>query len=445
MLRRSQLVTPPTLVPQFNGIRNFLAANATGITRDTAIVSELARILFCKSYDELQKKPDEVVDFQVKPGESLTEVEKRIRGLFQAVKQDRSAIFDQDEEIALDARSLSYVVEVLQKYEITRAKRDALGEAFETLIGPTLRGGEGQFFTPRNLVRLMIRMINPKPHERVIDPACGSGGFLVIALEHVQKALEMQNKFSEGVERDSEKIADNIVGIEKDAFLAKLASVYLAIVRNHHPYTPKQIFCENSLAPPDMWSVETQRKAELASFDVVVTNPPFGSRIPVNGSRILSQYSLARLWKTKKKKQEVQYIQTDRLKEAEAPQILFIERCLQFLRDSGRMAIVLPEGILGNAITGYVRKFIREEAEIVAVIDCPLETFLPSTPTKVGVLVLQKRSNPAKKPVFMAIADRCGHNRRGIPLKRADGALDDDFPIIADAFDAFRSKHNVSF
>lgn len=368
----------------------------------------------------------------------------RITSLFQKVKQERHEIFEPDERILLDPQSLHYVVRVLQRYEISKAGRDVLGEAFETFIGPTLRGEEGQFFTPRNVVRLMVRMVDPRPNELLIDPACGSGGFLVVALGRIWDKVETESKRGSQTEnlvrRSQIKAAESIVGLEKDQFLRKIARIYMAILGDGSG----TVFCENSLARPETWSSETQSRVKLGTFDVVVTNPPFGARIPVKGDTILSQYDLGYEWKTKRTKQ-VDYFRTHKLKDAESPQILFIERCLDFLREGGRMAIVLPEGILGNATTGYVRKFVSDQADVLAVIDCPLETFLPSTPTKVGVLVLQKTKQRSKRDVFMAIADRCGHDRRGVPLVRPDGTLDDDFPAVADAFDVFRKRKHVSF
>lgn len=443
ILKRQQLIRPQTLIREFTDIRNFLAANATGITRDTAIVTEMAKILFCKAFDEINKGPEEIVDFQMSLHEAPEKVKFRLEGIFAKTKESKPEIFDPNDEIALDANSICYVVRILQKYEITRADRDALGEAFETLIGPTLRGEEGQFFTPRNVIRLMIRMVNPKPSESLIDPACGSGGFLVIALDHMLRSIEKNEHcptLSKAEEAKSELVS-HIIGMDKDSFLARLARVYVAIMSGDSA----QVFCENSLATHDSWSSVTKSKVALGSFDIVVTNPPFGSRIPVTGEELLSQYSLGRLWKTRKEADKTDYVRTSRLKPFESPQILFIERCLDFLREGGRMAIVLPEGVLGNTATGYVRRFIRNKAEVVAIVDCPLETFLPSTPTKVCILVLQKLGKPQERSVFMAIAQKCGHDRRGVPLIGSKGALEDDFPIISDAFDEFRGRHHVSF
>lgn len=173
-------------------------------------------------------------------------------------------------------------------------------------------------------------------------------------------------------------------------------------------------------------------------YDVVLTNPPFGSKIPVAGDETLDQFDLARRWSYAPRAQR--WIQHNELREAVPPQILFIERCWQLLTDGGRCGIVLPEGALGNQTLGYVRQWLTERADILAVIDCPLETFMPSTSTKTVILVFQRRSKPRRPHIFMAISERCGHDRRGKPLLAADGAPDDDFPRIAVAWKSPRLK-----
>ena len=142
-----------------------------------------------------------------------------------------------------------------------------------------------------------------------------------------------------------------------------------------------------------------------------LTNPPFGSKIPVRGEEKLSQYNLGRKWKRDKESQDWQI---GNLKDKEAPQILFIERCLQLLRPGGRMALVLPDGTIGNRQLEYLRDFILGEARLVAVIDVPIETFMPNTSTKTSILVLEKtKSTEADYPIFMAVCETCGHDRRG--------------------------------
>ncbi len=324
------------------------------------------------------------------------------------------------EELILDEGSVALAVAKLQGLSVLSAERDVLGEAFESLIGPSLRGAEGQFFTPRNLVQMCVEMMNPRGDERVIDPACGAGGFLGEAMRHLNGGRSKSGKGA-------------IVGIDKDAFLATLCSDHLALYQRPH-----SVFCDNSLERPAGWSAALREAVPLGSFDVVLTNPPFGAAIPVKGEELLRQYDLARRWKRSNRAGDWQM--TGQMMPSRPPQILFIERCLQLLRAGGRAALVLPEGIFGNESDGYVRHWVSQQADLLAIVDCPLATFMPSTPTKTCVLFLQKkdprRQAPEDHQVFLAIAEHCGHDRRGKPLYRPDDCRLDDFPLIAAAYRA---------
>jgi len=200
------------------------------------------------------------------------------------------------------------------------------------------------------------------------------------------------------------------------------------------------ILCEDSLENPIHWKAETQLKIQLYTFDILITNPPFGSKIPVSGEEKLKQYELAHQWK--KSKENDGGWDKYKIKDKEAPQILFIERCFQLLKDGGKMAIVLPEGTFGNTDLGYIRKFILDRARLIAVIDVPLETFMPNTGTKTSILIVQKLSNekiPSDYPVFMAIAETCGHDRRGNEMEG------DDIKDMAEQFNKWKNEVDFKF
>jgi len=426
LYKRKDLQKTQNLKAIFNDIRNHLAGNVTGITRDEAIAQEIINLLFCKIYDEIYTAPNEQVIFRAGVDEDVHRVKERITELFNKVKKEYDDVFEDTDTIKLDAESIFYVVGMLQKYEITTAERDVIGDAFEVFIGPALRGAEGQFFTPRNVVKMAVEMLDPKPGEYVIDPACGSGGFLIVALEHVWRKLDEEAKkkgWSETilVTKKKEVASKFFAGIDKDSFLAKVTKAYMAIVGDGRG----GIFCDNSLLPPEEWNTKTQDRIKLNKFNVLLTNPPFGAKIPIRGERVLSQYELGYEWK----KEGGRWIKTNKLLDKQPPQILFIERCLQLLDEGGRMGIVLPEGILGNIGDGYIREFILNKADILAVVDLPSETFQPSTATKTCILFLKKRNErePTNK-IFMAIARKVGHNKRGKPIK------EDDLPLIAESY-----------
>jgi type I restriction enzyme M protein len=196
------------------------------------------------------------------------------------------------------------------------------------------------------------------------------------------------------------------------------------------------IACGNSLLPFHELPKPARAVLQPESYDVVVTNPPFGAKIPVTGDDVLGQYDLARKWVYSARTSA--WVATEQVRDAVPPQILFIERCWQLLREGGRCGVVLPEGVLGNQSLGYIRRWLIDRADILSVVDCPLETFMPSTSTKTVLLVFQRRRAPTRPDVFMAVAEQCGHDRRGQPLVASDGTIDDDFPKIAEAWQRTR-------
>ncbi len=438
--RRKDLKPTHNLKATFKAIRNHLAANTVGATRDEVLAQQLINLIFCKIYDERFTEPNDIVTFRAGVDEEAKDIKERILDLFDKVKRKYKEVLDDSDTITLDANSVAYVVGELQNYCLIEAERDIIADAFETFIGHALKGGQGQFFTPRNVVKMMVDILDPDDEDLIIDPACGSGGFLIEALRHVWRKLDAEGEKyhwnSENLKEEKMEFALNrIRGIDKDYFLAKVAKAYMAIVGDGK----SGIFCEDSLENPRNWDSKTKEKIHLGDFSVLLTNPPFGSKIPVRGEEKLKQFELGHKWKFNK--QTGQW-ERGKLKDKEAPQILFIERCLQLLKDGGRMAIVLPDGIFGNESLGYIRNWLLKQGRIVAVIDVPLETFMPNTSTKTTIMIFQKLSEAKIKkdyPVFMAVAETCGHDRRGKETK------DDDILKVADSFREWSKKNDFKF
>jgi type I restriction enzyme M protein len=443
LFKRKDLKVPSDLKAVFRDLRNHLAGNVTGITRDEALAQQIINLLFCKIYDEVNTGLDDVVTFRSGIDEPPREVRKRIVALFDdKVTGDFNDVFDKKiDSITIDAESLVYVVGELENYCITEAPRDAVGDAFEVFIGPALRGGEGQFFTPRNVVRMMINILDPEPGHMILDPACGSGGFLIMALEHSWKKMEVQAEAKgwSAVQLDRKKrdIASKCFrGIEKDPFLAKVTKAYMAIIGDGRG----GVFCENSLLPSEGWHQGTRESIKLGSFNVVLTNPPFGTKILIKRERVLSQYELGYKWKKDKKTSKVE--KTNTLHEDQPPQILFLERCLQFLKPGGRLGIVLPESILGNPSYEYIVTYVLDKTEIIGVVTMPEHLFKTSgkggTHCKVCILFLERRTVNHPYDIFMADVKWRGHDSRGNPTirkaKSGEDILVDEVPDVAPRF-----------
>lgn len=432
--KRKDLQVPHNLKLVFKTIRNHLAGNFKGATRDEELAKELINLIFCKIYDEKFTKQNDIVNFRIGLNEDLKTVEKRVLDIFNKLKSKYAEVIDVSDSIKLDKEAIAYVVGELQNYTLLDSQRDVIAEAFETFIGYALKGAQGQFFTPRNIVKLLVEITNPKPDELVIDPACGSGGFLVESLKHMWDSLENQAKeygWSETA-LNEEKIAtamQKIRGIEKDNFLSKVTKAYMIIIGDGKG----GIHCEDSLEQRREWQAKTKQNISFNQFDVLLTNPPFGKDIKIIGEEKLSQYDLAYQWR----KENNVFIKTNKLKTEEVPQILFIERSLQLLKDGGRMAIVLPETFFHAPKSRYVLNFMLKNNNLTWVIDLPHNTFRPHNNAKCLAVIIEKNIQQQDK-INMAVIEEMGHDHQGKEIYRWDDKLKkidktnlwDDTPLV---------------
>lgn len=416
---------------------------------------ELLKVIFCKIEDE-KNIPNPLQFYTTSkersnPDGQLT-VQKRISKIFNMVKKKYSSIFDGNDEIKLHPRSLAYIVSELQKYTLLNTNIDIKGKAYEELVGANLRGDRGEFFTPRNIMHMTVDMLVPKSDERVLDPASGTGGFLVIAMNKVIEELKniMTKEFgkpendwsTEEYQIVRDKIAEiaqsNFYGFDINPDLVKATKMNMVMNNDGSG----NIFRLNSLEPPHEWSEELKNELSaklgipqnnllnhktIGFFDVIVTNPPFGSQIPIKDPHILEQYELAYIWERKKDG----WAKTDRLQSSVPPEQLFIERCLQFLEPGGRMGIVLPDSILGAPGLGYIRHWLVKNTFIIGSIDLHADTFQPGNGTQTSILILQKKNKGVLDQeeksgimkdynIFMAMIDKIGHDKRGNTLFKRD-------------------------
>ncbi len=444
--KRKDLRPAANLKPTFKTIRNYLAANAVGITRDEVFASQIINLIFCKIYDERFTKPDDIVQFRAGLKEKDENVLERIQKLFECVKRQYSDVIEVSDSIILDAKCIKYIVGELQLYSLKDSSRDAVGEAFEIFIGPSLKGAQGQFFTPRNVVNMVIRMIDPGVDEKILDPACGSGGFLVEALRYVWNKVEETGAEygwpEKEIEAEKQKVAiKNFRGIDKDSFLSKVAKAYLAILGDGRG----GIHCENSLDSFSNWNPRTFEDIQPGTFDIIVTNPPFGKKLAIDTTDILNLYELGHRWAV----QDGAFCMGG-LADKQPPQLLFIERCFQMLRDGGRMGIVLLESIFGMPKYQYVVNYIQRKAKILAVVTLPEDLFQPHTHAKCCVLICKKYEKGesfetcSDYDVFMSDVKWCGHDSRGNVTytfdENGEKVVLDEIPLVADKYTEVRKR-----
>lgn len=328
--------------------------------------------------------------------------------LIPLLRRSYPKIVDERDRFGMGDTALRESFRILESVQLSHSPAHVLGDAFQALIGPRLRGDKGQFFTPRSLVRAMVGVVNPQRGESILDPACGTGGFLAEAHRHQQEHAFGGN------------VTGRLVGIDKDHDLFRIASSLLEITCGKRT----ELFNLNSL------DVRETGAGALGdnSFDVVLTNPPFGSKIGVRDKEVLREYALARQW-IKRSDNGTWHI-TETVSATQDPQILFLEMCVRKLKTGGRLAIVLPEGVFGNKQTGYVWHWIRTQGRITSLLDCPRTTFQPGTDTKTNVLFFEKGAETTDH-VRIAVALTCGHDRRGRIRTQDLRPYPDDFATLS--------------
>ena len=410
LYKRKDLKGTHNLKDIFSELRGYIAGNSVGVNRDEAIAKEMIHLILCKIYDERFTRMDDMVSFRASESDTDEEIKKRIDGLFLSVKTKYRDVLSESDTIDFDGHTLRYIIGKIQNYCLIDTDRDIIADAFEVFIGGSLKGEQGQFFTPKNVVKTLVAAVDPTLEDIIIDPSCGSGSFLVEALKQLWNEIDdegLSYGWSESAIAEEKKTVGikNIRGIEKDSFLTKLGKAYMAILGDGKG----GIFCEDSLELPSNWNTLTQQNVKLGTFSVSFSNPPFGKDIKVTGKTKLSQYELAKKVDSKGK---------EKILDEGNVSTLFLERNLQLLKDGGRVGIILPETYFHAPNQKNVREFMFKH-NIQWVIDLPHDTFRPHNNAKCIAIVIQKNTKQQKK-INMAVAEYIGHDHNGKPLYKFD-------------------------
>jgi type I restriction enzyme M protein len=411
----------------FRRCHNYIAGNQ-GLQKPEAFW-ELLKLIFCKIQDE---RYSDQVQFYVSGAErrglnGQLKVKERIDKLFRDVKDEYTQIFKRGEEIELTPAVLTYLVSQLQMYSLLDSDIDVKGKAYEEIVGSNLRGDRGEFFTPRNVCRMAVQMLDPDEHTLILDPACGTGGFLIIAMNHVlQKILDAELVKRGGNreraeqatrERAAQFLKTNIFGIDINPNLVKAAKMNMVMNNDG----TGGLYQGNSLASPATWNPGI--RPLVGKIEALLTNPPFGSKIPIDDPAILDAYDLGHVWTYNPKGDR--WVKTQAVQKSQPPEILFIERCVKFLKPGiGKAAMVVPDGILGAPGLGYVRQWLLANTRILASIDMHPDTFQPSTSVQTSIIVFQRKTadqvaleaaagRQSDYAVFMALGNHIGHDKRG--------------------------------
>jgi type I restriction enzyme M protein len=361
---------------------------------------ELSKIIFVKIRDEqIARKKGSPYDFQIKTHETAESVNKRILSLYEDAKKIDPEVFT--DTIKSPASKLFTVINHLQSVNLSKTDLDTKGVAFERFMEDFFKGKQGQYFTPREVVSFIINLCDFDNNSKILDPACGSGGFLLHALDHIrEKAGEFYDEGSaENFKYWHDFAANNLFGIEVNERIARVAKMNMIIHDDGHT----NVICSDALER--FRKIQNiNQKFQENSFDLVLTNPPFGATIKKEEKPYLNEFIFG---KNKGKDRKTQ-----------KTEILFIERCWQFLKEgTGKLAIILPDGILTNKTLDYVRNFAQDKFEIEGIFSLPQVTFVHyGAGLKSSILILRKKGKNEKANdnyVFCALADKVGYDGTG--------------------------------
>lgn len=334
-------------------------------------LDEICKLVYAKLFDEENSLKSHGYTFQRSIYNSVEECAAELRQLYLRAIDDDKAIFvnkiptyDRSrgvfrDQLLLSSPAIVRAVELLQHYDFSKSPVDIKGRAFQNVLLPAVRSGMGQYFTPKEVIEFIVQIMRPNVRELVIDPFCGSGHFLTSALDHVRTVHAREDK------QFHEFAFTRLHGVEKSDRMVRVAMTDMRLHGDGH----SNIRCIDALLPfsnyPDLYR---------ETFDVVMTNPPFGVDLPLDSLSQLGPFTLA----------------AER-RSSVSLEIVALERCLQLLRPGGRLAIVLPDGILSNRNTEYVRQWLAQHARLRGIVSLPVETFSPfGANIKTSILVMRK-------------------------------------------------------
>ncbi len=427
------------------------------------VFEEIFKIIYAKLYDEKlarEKREDQEIIFRkYRDPEKTYEVIND--QLFKKAIKEWPDTFEESDRIRLSPARLNICVPFLEKirlFELGKGELEIIDSAFEYLITEVSKGKKGQYFTPRHVIKMCVKMLNPKDGEYIIDPACGSGGFLLHVMYHVWKELKTEKA-------KNSYASKYLFGFDFDDNMRRISQALMLIAGDgrHHIFKrdaldardwrdreaeEARVALRSLLAKIDSSADEKENQLtyRYLRFDVLLTNPPFAGENPESG--LLRQYELAK--------------KDGKLKNNVERHILFIERSLDAVRPGGRLAVVLPQGVLNNTNMKYIREWLFDKARILAVVGLHINTFKPHTGTKTSVLFLQKWTDGiigSRKdyPIFMATSKKPGKNNSGDYIYKKDDkgnfvsdnkgrkVLDHDLDQIAEEFRKFVKEEKFSF
>lgn len=447
-LKKEDLIVPVDLKIAFKRCHN--AMYRTGIdSEDVAL--DMVRIILAKLEDESSSKDE--CDFSITPDEYADAKLRnlacsRVQKLFFSVRDRFPDVFSSHEKITASDDQLAIVISHLQHYAFMDAPHDVIGTAYEVYVASHLKGERGQFFTNRLAINMMVRMLDPSEKDIILDPSCGSGGFLITAMNYVFGKIDNSSRTSNAKEVLKRNVVHQLFGIDISPKLVKIAKANMLLGKDGHGGIERG----NSLDEVKKLTAKFQERAGMGMVTMILTNPPFGAGhdIRIKEPNILRHFAAGHVWNVA---DDGRFVIEDRLnsKVGVAPELLFLERCIEWLKPGGVLGIVMAKGQLDNREALAVRHRVINSCKILAVVNLHEDTFEPFCGSKASVIFLEKLDNMSSEdyPIFMAISNKVGQSSRGEPIFKRDQegnpvvkngcyVLDEDLSDIAEDYHKFK-------
>lgn len=419
---------------------------------DDDLTMDMVRIILAKAQDEVGT--GDLPDFYCTPEEYRTapgrqEVAKRVQSLFRTFANENHGVFGEHEKITVSDHAIAEVVAVLQGYAIMTGLEDAdewdiMGSAYEQYTATHLKRQRGQFFTNRLVVDFMVKALNPGPDAKSLDPAGGSGGFLTSVLRHVRHRVLESAKNPTAREHQLANMRQRLFMVEVSPRLVKIAKTAMLLNGDGHSGMTKG----NSLGPYEKMDDWIKARCGRHQPNLILTNPPFAGTAEgqVTDVEILAQYEVARRWFVGDSGFET--LAGD-IVEGCPPEMLFFERCLDWLAPGGQLGIVMPKSFLDTATYRPARELLFRNAVLLGVINCHKNTFQPDTGVRTCVVLVRKlrgdETPPQDYKIFFAISRKIGRDSEGRPIFKIDANgdttsdIDHDMDEILSAFAALQN------
>lgn len=445
--KKSDLIVPIDLKLTFRRCHN--AMFRAGIdSEDVAL--DMTRILLAKHEDE--ESAEEDCKFRMTQ-EEYADKEKRkiacdrVRKLFFDVRDRFPDVFSKNEEITVSDEQLSIVISQLQPYAFLDSPYDVIGTAYEIYVASHLKGERGQYFTNRLVVNMMVKMANPTDSSVILDPSCGSGGFLIASMNYIFDKINNSSRTQNAKDTIKRRVVHQLFGIDISPKLVKIAKANMLLGKDGHGGIERV----DSLKETDKLSASFLEKCGFGMPTVILSNPPFGSghELRVKSKQVLEKFDVGKVWALNDKGEL--YYEKDKFHEGigVAPEILFAEQYLKWIKDEGIICFVIAKGQLDNREAYLMRHKYLTETQILAVINLHEDTFQPFCGSKAAVILAKKCTPPKDYKIFMAISNKVGQTSRGASVLKtnAEGTplvenghlvLDEDLGEIATAYLKFQ-------